>query len=179
MITVINLSRRRFIGICSSLGTGLVLGLRLPAKGENASPGNSLFQPNAFVRIDRRGKVTLIFAQSEMGQGIHTALPMLIAEELEVDWAAIAVERDGLNRAYGEQITGGSSSVITAWEPLRKAGATAREMLISAAAKKWKVTPNECRAESGSVIHLPTRRKLGYAALVEAAALLRRRSTFR
>lgn len=172
MSTVINLSRRRFIGFCSSLGTGLVLGLRLPAKGESAAPDISVFHPNAFIRIDRRGKVTLMFARSEMGQGIHTALPMLIAEELEVDWAAIAVERDGLNRAYGEQITGGSSSVITAWEPLRNAGATAREMLISAAAKKWKISTDECRAESGSVIHVPTGRKLSYASLVETAALL-------
>ena len=173
MSGVINLSRRGFIGACSSLGAGLLLGVRLPANGEKPPAGDSAsFQPNAFVRIDRHGKVTLTVAKSEMGQGIHTALAMLIAEELEVDWAAITVERADLNPIYGEQETGGSGSTISSWEPLRKAGAAARELLIAAAAKQWQVATEACRGEAGAVLHVPSGRRLAYGALVERAATL-------
>jgi isoquinoline 1-oxidoreductase subunit beta len=173
MSTVINLTRRHFLGACSSVGAGLLLGVRLPAKGEKPQASDSpTFKPNAFVRIDRNGKVTLTVAKSEMGEGIHTALAMLIAEELEVDWTAIAVERAELNPIYGNQETGGSDGINSCFEPLRKAGATARELLIAAAAKQWNVAPEACRAESGVVVHGTSGRKLKYAALVEDAARL-------
>ncbi|MGH8567465.1 MAG: molybdopterin cofactor-binding domain-containing protein, partial [Gammaproteobacteria bacterium] len=122
--------------------------------------------------------VTLVVHQVEMGQGTYTSLPMLLAEELEVDLAQVHLEHappdDKLyaNPLVGFQATGGSTSVRGAWEPLRRAGATARSMLVSAASATWKVDSNSCRAEKGEVIHVPTGRKLNYGALVDKAATL-------
>jgi isoquinoline 1-oxidoreductase subunit beta len=127
------------------------------------------FAPDAFIRIDRGGQVTLIIPQVEMGQGTYTSMPMLIAEELEVELNQIQIEHappdDKLygNPLLGFQVTGGSTSVRAFWEPLRRAGATVRNMLVSAAAETWQVGAGLCRAESGEVIHVPTGRKLACA----------------
>ena len=171
------LSRRALIRAGAAAGGGLLLsiGLRMP---DAAAADASGFAPNAFVRIDRDGRVTLIVCQVEMGQGTYSSMPMLIAEELEVDLAQAHVEHappdDKLyfNPLLGFQATGGSTSVPGFWEPLRRAGATARTMLVAAAADSWKVDANSCRAEKGEVVHVPTGRKLGYGALADKAATL-------
>src|SRR5881398_3672499 len=165
-------SRREFLSVGVAVGGGLLLGFDLPA------PPPSAFEPNAFIRIDRDGRVTLIMHKVEMGQGTYTAMPMLLAEELEVDLSQVRLEHAPPDDAlyaeplFGVQETGGSTSVRGNWEPLRRAGATARGMLVSAAAKTWGVPPSECRAASGAVIHGATGRTLTYGALVDRAALL-------
>ncbi len=132
--------------------------------------------PNAFIRIGTDSKVTIIVNKSEMGQGVYTSLPMLIAEELECDWKSVRVEAASVDPAYNHtewgsmQGTGGSSSVRSTWNQFRKAGAAARVMLLEAAAKTWKVHAASCRAEKGFVIHGATGRKLAYGKLVGKAA---------
>jgi isoquinoline 1-oxidoreductase beta subunit len=124
------------------------------------------------------GKVVLTMPYVEMGQGTYTSIPMLIAEELEVDLGDVALEHAPaddqryMNPALGFQVTGGSTTIRAAWTPMRQAGAAARMLLTQAAAQQWQVDPASCRAERGVVQHLPTGRKLGYGALVEAAARL-------
>ena len=136
------------------------------------------FVPNAFIRMGRDGRVTLIMPYVEMGQGTYTSIPMLIAEELEVDLAHVSLEaappdeRQYANSIFHIQATGGSTSVRASWDPLRRAGATARLMLLSAAAKTWKVDPSSCRARKGEVIHVTSGRRLAYGALVDKAAKL-------
>jgi len=173
------ISRRTFLKASAAAGGGLLLSFSLPALMRNAETATAnTFAPNAFIRIDRQGRVTLVVHQVEMGQGTYTSLPMLLAEELEVDLAHVQLEHappdDKLyaNPLVGFQATGGSTSVRGAWEPLRRAGASARSMLVSAASMTWKVDSNSCRAEKGEVIHVPTGRKLNYGALVDKAATL-------
>src|SRR5262245_60882890 len=108
-------------------------------------------QPNLFVRIDPDGAITLTVHRSEMGQGVRTALAMLLAEELEADWTKVRVEQSPADAEIGNQITSGSGSVLLYYAPLRQAGAKAREILVAAAAQTWGVTPKECHAEQGSV----------------------------
>jgi isoquinoline 1-oxidoreductase beta subunit len=173
-------SRRTFLKVSAAAGGGLLIGFYLPAvRAAPATAANAgAFAPNAFVRIGRDDTVTLIMPQVEMGQGTYTSMPMLIAEELEVDLGQIELEaappddRRYANSLIGFQVTGGSSSVRAMWEPLRRAGAVARVMLISAAAQGWNVDPTSCRAEKGEVIHGPTGRKVRYGALAETAAAL-------
>src|SRR5881275_2012922 len=166
------LSRRAFLSVSAAVGGGLLLGFDLPA----APP--AAFEPNAFIRIDRDGRVTLIMHKVEMGQGTYTSMSMLLAEELEVDLGDVRVEHAPPDDAryaeplFGVQETGGSTSVRGNWEPLRRAGAAARSMLVSAAAQTWKVEPSSCRAANGVVMHGPTGRSLTYGALVDRAALL-------
>jgi len=166
--------RRRFLVTSASGGAGLILGFYLPSKSRpgEAAPAVLPFAPNAFLSIDPQGVVTLTVHKSEMGQGVRTALPMMLAEELEADWSAVRIEQADGDLKYGEQITGGSSSVRTSWDPLRKAGATAREMLLTAAAEVWNVPKAECRAERGRVIHALTGRSLPYGELVGVAGRL-------
>ncbi|MGH8863860.1 MAG: molybdopterin cofactor-binding domain-containing protein [Burkholderiales bacterium] len=173
------ISRRTFLKASAVAGGGLLLSFSLPALMRNAEAATAnTFAPNAFIRIDRQGRVTLVVHQVEMGQGTYTSLPMLLAEELEVDLAQVHLEHappdDKLyaNPLIGFQMTGGSTSVRSAWDPLRRAGATARTMLVSAACATWNVDSNSCRAEKGEVIHVPTGRKLNYGALVDKAATL-------
>jgi len=180
-IRVRALSRRTFLK-ASAAGGGLLVTFRLPAPLGRAlaagAPPARDFAPNGFIRIDRDGRVTLIMHKVEMGQGTYTAMPMLLAEELEVDLSQVRLEHAPPDDAlyaeplFGVQETGGSTSVRGNWEPLRRAGATARSMLVSAAAKTWGVPPSECRAASGAVTHGPTGRSLTYGALVDRAALL-------
>jgi len=172
------LSRRAFIKASAAASGGLLLGIGLPGLSHDAAAEATGFAPNAFVRIDRDGQVTLIVNQVEMGQGTYTSMPMLIAEELEVDLAEVRVEHapadDKLyaNPALGFQVTGASTSVRAFWEPLRRAGAVARTMLVAAAADTWMVEADTCRAERGAVIHASTGRRLGYGALADKAATL-------
>jgi isoquinoline 1-oxidoreductase beta subunit len=175
-------SRRNFVVVLASAGGGLLLGCRvgdrLQGKSSTAATAAepAVFAPNAFVRIGRDGRVTMIVGQVEMGQGMYTSMPMLIAEELEVPLDQVRVEHappdDKLyaNPLVGFQMTGASSSVKMLYEPLRKAGATARIMLVTAAAQRWKVDPASCQAAKGIVTHPPTGKKLSYGELADAAA---------
>ncbi len=131
---------------------------------------------NAFIRIGQDNQVTIVVNKSEMGQGVYTALPMLVAEELECDWAKVRVESAPVESVYnhtsfGIQMTGGSTSVLSEWDRMRRVGAAAREMLIAAAADLWKVEKTSCRAEKGMVIH-PKGKKLSYGQLAEKAAAM-------
>ncbi|HUI61515.1 MAG TPA: molybdopterin cofactor-binding domain-containing protein, partial [Steroidobacteraceae bacterium] len=130
--------------------------------------------PNAFVRIDADSQVTIVVARPEIGQGVHTSLPMLVAEELDVDWEKIRIEpATGVDHAaYGDQYAGGSQSVRTGWEPLRRAGAVARAMLVLAAAHRWRVETESCETAHGLVVHRPTGRRIAYGSLAAAAARL-------
>jgi isoquinoline 1-oxidoreductase beta subunit len=178
MSEILNVSRRSFLKTGALMGGGLMLGFSLPLRkpfGAASAQSTSSFSPNAFIRIGTDDVVTIIVNKSEMGQGVYTSLPMLIAEELEVNWSKIRVEPAPVDPAYnhtewGIQGTGGSTSVWSEWERLRKAGATARAMLVKAAADIWKVDPASCRAEKGFVIHNPTQRKISYGRLVERAS---------
>jgi isoquinoline 1-oxidoreductase beta subunit len=165
--------RRRFLQATALGGAGLWLAIHLPGAARAAPPAAAALEPNAWLRIDPQGHVTIYVAKAEMGQGVLTSMPMLVAEELEAEWKAIrVVQADALPR-FGRMGTGGSRSVRDSYLPLRQAGAAAREMLLTAAAATWKVERASCRAEQGSVIHQPTGRKLGYGALVGLAGQLK------
>jgi isoquinoline 1-oxidoreductase beta subunit len=153
----------------------LVIGFHLPAGGRRGMAYPGLFAPNAWLRIHPDESVLVIVDRSEMGQGVTTSLPMLLAEELEADWSKIRIESAPADKAYinpmfGMQGTGGSTSVRAAYTPLRKAGAAAREMLVTAAAETWGVDQSECHAEKGAVIHAPSKRRLTYGKLAAKAA---------
>ncbi len=172
-------SRRTFIKAGAAAGGGLLLSFVLPRRADTAAaPHAESFAPNAFIRIGPNGPVTLVIHMVEMGQGVYTSLPMLIAEELEVDLDQVSIEHappdDKLygNSLLGLQATGGSTSVAACWEPLRSAGATARTMLIRAAAETWRVEPATCHAVKGVVVHGPSGRRLSYGALAGKAARL-------
>jgi isoquinoline 1-oxidoreductase beta subunit len=171
----VNESRRNFLKSSALVGGGLVIGFTLPAAARlaQAASGTAL---SAYLRIAPDNRITVVCGLSEMGQGVHTAIPMLIAEELEADWSRVAVEQAGVDKAFnnpifGMQATGGSTSVRGHWEPMRKAGAAAREMLVAAAAQAWKVDPAQCRAEKGMVIH-KSGKKVSYGRLANRAAKL-------
>jgi isoquinoline 1-oxidoreductase subunit beta len=171
-------SRREFLKVSVAAGGGLLLGLALPRAhtAEQAGAAVAPFAPDAFIRIDRNGSVTLIMCQVEMGQGIYTAISQILADELDVDFSRVVVEaappNDALytNPALGFQVTGGSTSIRIFWMPMRKAGASARAMLVEAAAATWHVDPGSCRTANGEVIHGPSGRRLAYGALVDRAA---------
>lgn len=163
------LSRREFVAAGIAAGAGLVIGFYLP---HGANSEKESFSPNAYLRITPDNKVRIVVARSEMGQGVLTALPMILAEELEADWNQVEIEQAGASTLYGDQSTGGSASVHTTWDPMRKAGATAREMLISAAALTWNVPRSACTAESSHIKHAATNRSLSYGDLVSKAATL-------
>ena len=176
----VDLSRRRFLSVSAAVGGGLLIGFTTgPSIGTADAAQNVAsppFTPNAFVRIGADGQIVLTMPYVEMGQGTYTSIPMLIAEELEVSLSQVRVEHAPpdeklyANPLLGVQATGNSNAVRGAWQPLRQAGATARTMLVSAAAKRWNVDPASCRAQSGVVIHAPTGRKLKYGDLAADAA---------
>jgi len=176
MSEIINLSRRVFLKTGVLIGGGLVLGVTLPTQRKRvygATGPEAPYTPKAFVRIGTDGVVTVIVNKSEMGQGVYTSLPMLVAEELECDWSKIRVEGAPVDPVYnhtvfGIQVTGGSTSVATEWERMRKVGAAAREMLLGAAADTWKVPKKTCRAQNGVVYH--GSKKLSYGQLAKKAA---------
>lgn len=180
MSRIFNCSRRDFCKNGALLGTGLVLGFYLPGcqKKEIIPPASGPFKANAFIRIAPDDTVTFFINKSEMGQGVYTSLPMLIAEELEVDWQKIVIEAAPVAPEYNHtqwgslQGTGGSTSIRSTFDQLRTAGASGRMMLIQAAAQIWKVPPESCKAEGGRVIHPKGEKSLSYGTLVGAAAML-------
>lgn len=174
----LELSRRDFLRAGAVAGAGLTLAISLPGCApREAAQVTTPFQPNAWLRISTDDTVTLVVDRSEMGQGVMTALPALLAEELDVSWERVRVEPAGAgaeyyNPMFASQATGGSTSVAAAWKPLREAGAKARAMLVSAAAEVWNVDRAECRTEPGVVVHGRSRRRLRYGELAERAARL-------
>jgi isoquinoline 1-oxidoreductase subunit beta len=169
------LSRRGFLQAGAVAGGGLMLSLSLPF-GNREAKAADVFVPNAFIRIGSDGQIVLTMPYVEMGQGTYTSIPMLIAEELEVDLKQIRLEHAPPNEKLyanpllGVQATGNSNAIRGAWQPLRQAGAAAKTMLVAAAAKKWNVDPASCRAQSGEVLHPPTGRSIKYGALAADAA---------
>ncbi len=176
-------ARREFLKAGAVLGAGLTLGFHLPsaraAKLSLATPAGEAFAPNAFIRVAPDGAVTVLIKHLEMGQGVNTGLPALVAEELEVPWQDIRVESAPAdhtlynNLLWGPmQGTGGSTAMANSYQQLRQAGATAREMLKEAAARTWKVARAGLVAEAGQVVNPATGQRLGYGALAQAASLL-------
>jgi len=171
--------RREFLRISIGASGGLLIGFCLPGAAEASAAQNgsaTSFMPNAFVRIGADERVTVIVNHSEMGQGVYTSLPMLLAEELDADWSKVGFESAPVDPkynhpVYGMQMTGGSSSVWSAFEQFRQAGAAARAMLIAAAAQQWNMDAANCRTDSGAVLD-PSNRKLTYGQLAAAAAKL-------
>lgn len=164
-------TRRDFLKVSTLAGGGMLLSFQTNALSSLLETETELFQPNAFLSISPDGLVTLMAPNPEVGQGVKTSLPMLVAEELDADWTSVRVEQAGLDtKNYQRQVAGGSGSVRSSWESFRKAGATARQMLVEAAAQKWNVPASECFTEKGFVIHKPTGRTLNYGALATAAS---------
>jgi isoquinoline 1-oxidoreductase beta subunit len=172
------ISRRLFITSAAAIGGGMALGFHLPGRIGSAEAATNPAEVNAWIVIQPDDTVVIRVARSEMGQGITTSLPMLVAEELECDWSKVRAEfpspEENLRRkrAWGEMSTGGSRSVRTSQEYLRKAGAAAREMLVAAAAAQWNVPVAECRAAKSVVTHKPSGRTLRFGEIAEAAAKL-------
>jgi isoquinoline 1-oxidoreductase beta subunit len=183
---VFELSRRDFLNATATVGGGLILALTLPgpagksnsaraaAIGAAGAPGQSASQLNAWLKIARDNSITVIVDRSEMGQGVYTALPMLLAEELDINLDVIQIVAAPVGDAYinpgnGGQVTGTSNSVQDAWDKLRMAGATARTMLVSAAAKRWRVDPAQCHVKNGTVVNAQGK-VLTYGELADSAA---------
>jgi isoquinoline 1-oxidoreductase subunit beta len=171
----IKTSRRNFLKSSAALSGGLMIGFQLPAGAQKAGAAKTV-QPNAWVKIGTDNKVTIICHRAEMGQGTYTSMPMLVAEELEVDLNQVNIEMAPANPVYinallGGQLTGGSTSVRDAWDGLRKAGAQARMMLVSAAAQEWKIPETDCRAENGRVMGTGGK-SMTYGELAEKAGAL-------
>ena len=167
--------------LTGGLAGGFLLAFHLPLRAVNgpvqppdATPGK--FAPNAFIRIDATGQTTLVMPQVEMGQGVYTSIPMILAEELDTDFSQITLEHappsDKLygNPLFGIQATGNSNSVRAWWKPLRTAGANARAMLVQTAAQQWQVDPTSCTTSNGVITHKETGRQLSYGALAVAAS---------
>jgi isoquinoline 1-oxidoreductase subunit beta len=178
-VVIANVSRRRFLRDVSALG-GLVLAAGLPAAvraqqapkyGADGMPHGWVDSPLVFVAIAENGIVSIVCHRGEMGQGVRTGMPMIVAEELEADWRRVrVVQAPGDEERYGNQDTDGSRSTRHFFDPMRRCGAAARQMLEAAAAAQWKVPIGEVEAKNHEVVHRPTGRKLGYGALAKAAA---------
>ena len=169
------LDRRNFLKTSLAGATGLIVGFYLPGRREVLAAETAPAVLNAFVHVSPENVVTILISKSEMGQGVITSLSMLAAEELECDWKRIRWEFAPAATVYFDpafhmQGTGGSQTVHSGWVPMRQAGATAREMLIAAAAQKWGVDASECHAEMGEVVHTGSKRRLSYGSVSEAAA---------
>ena len=169
MTAELQTSRRAFLKASVATGGGLMLGIGM-VQGAAAQTAAKL---SAYVSIRPDGSITVIAKNPEVGQGIKTMLPMLIAEELDVDWTQIHIEQAMANQAiYGRQYAGGSTATPTLWIPMRQVGAAAREMLVMAAAARWKTSPAECTTAAGVITHTPTGRKLTYGQVANDAASL-------
>jgi isoquinoline 1-oxidoreductase subunit beta len=170
-------SRREFLKTSAQTAAALILGFCLPARAQVREPASGgpfkVFQPNAWLRITADNQITILVEKPELGQGSRTYTPMMIAEELEVDWSTIHVEQaPTIPSIYQGLRTGGSGGVASTFTPMRQVGAQARVVLITAAAQQWKAKKRDCRAENGTVVHRPTNRRLSYGELVEAASEL-------
>jgi isoquinoline 1-oxidoreductase beta subunit len=165
-----SLDRRGFFRVTALASGGFLLGWNAEAAEEAAA---AAFSPNAFIRITPEGLVTIFAKNPEVGQGVKTSLPMIVAEELEVPWEKVTVEQAPVNQAaFGHQMAGGSMSTPSNYDRLRRMGAIARTMLVDAAAKEWGVSADECEAVAGEVVHKPSGKKLAYGALAAAASKL-------
>ena len=172
----LSVNRREFLKTGATGGAALVIGFYLSdvgladqARDQEKNPPNPF---DAWVHIGKDNRVTLILGKSEMGQGVYTALPMILAEELSLDWRKVKVEQAPTNPAIYDHGTGGSGSVAGSWLPLRRAGSAAREMLITAAAQRWNVVRDTCKAQNGGVLHGARKDFLTYGELVEDASKL-------
>jgi len=172
-----DINRRDFLKIASAAGTGLAIGFYLPFKNKILAADSASgipFSPNAWITVRPDNIVTIAVDESEMGQGVWTALPMIIAEEMELDWSKIQVIQAPVDKdRFGNQGTGGSASVRSSWEKLRKAGAVAKEMLLEAAARKWSVPKQDCYGENGLVLNRVNGKKLSYGDLSITASGLK------
>jgi isoquinoline 1-oxidoreductase beta subunit len=170
------LSRRGFIKLTGVAGGGFVLAMSMGPAARNAlaqPSGSASFNANPYVQIQPDGKVVLFAKNPEVGQGVKTSLPMIVAEELDVDWQQVEVRQSIISaELYGLQLAGGSTSIPMNYETLRRAGATARAMLVAAAAQRWNVPASELATESGVVRHVRTNRSATYGELAEAAAAM-------
>jgi len=178
---IVKLSRRDFIMTGAAISGGLIIGVYLPGckkKDVEVATPTEPFVPNAFIRIDPDDSIVLICHKSEMGQGVFTSLPMLMADELDADWSKVRVEQSKVAPAYNHtqygpmMVTGGSTSIRSEWDRLRNAGAAARTMLITAAAKRWKVNADTCKASQGFVLHGDGQQRLSFGQLAGDAAQL-------
>ena len=165
-------TRREFLQWSSLTGAALVLGVSFDGRVYAVEPHATPFEPNDWLRIDSSGRVTIVAAKSEMGQGVRTSLPMIVVEELGADWSRVTVQHAQPDESFPDMRTSGSSSVSDSWRPLRVAAAAGREMLVAAAAARWGVEASSCTAERGTVIHEPTGRRLEFGGLVDAASRL-------
>lgn len=189
MITQNKLSRREFLRVSAIAGGGLLISVSLvgcmdeesstPTEivtGEPIGPPTEKpvpfreIEPNLYIKLDTTGTVTLTIHRSEMGQGVRTALAMILAEELDIDFSSVVIEQAGADRSYGDQVTGGSRSVSSSYMPLRIAGATARQLLINAATNVWGVDAETCHTQNGCVIHSDSNQQIAYTALIETAS---------
>lgn len=176
------LDRRSFLKVTALAGGGMLLGLYPDAQAQEAAPrgrqrsgpgfGGPPLAPQAFIRIAPDGIVTIMAARPEIGQGVKTMLPMLIAEELDVEWKHVRVEQGDLDAKYGMQFTGGSFATPSSWDPLRRVGASARHLLVLAGAQSLGVAPEECTTSEGKVLHAASGRSVGYGELATKAAAL-------
>jgi isoquinoline 1-oxidoreductase beta subunit len=174
MNNIQNVSRRRFIQAAFATGT-FVLGVQFvprPLWANDSTGPMSIFQPDIFLKIAGDGSVTIVAHRSEMGCGSRTALPLVVADELDADWSKVKIEQAIGDAKYGDQDTDGSHSVRSFFDQMRQVGATARAMLVSAAAAKWGVSEKDCTTEPSFVVHKASGRKLGYGELAAAAAKL-------
>lgn len=174
-LTPADLDRRSFLKLTGVAGGGLVLAFFLGSKSRAvaAAAGSSEFVPNAFIRVGTDDSILIYNKGPEIGQGIATAFPLIIAEELDAKWENVVVEQAPVNPSvYGRQSAGGSRSIASSWDQLRLAGATARAMLVAAAAQEWGVPVGECTAEASMVFHEATKRSLSYGELADKAAAL-------
>lgn len=177
MTTVKNESRRNFLKAGATIGGGFVLGFYLPSGGRQAFAAGATHMPNAWIKIAEDNQVTILCSRSEMGQGVYTSMPALVAEELEVDMAALKVEAapEGavyINQIFGAQLTGGSTSIRDSFTYLRQAGASARMMLVSAAAQAWGAKDKDCVAEGGMITHVPSGKQVTYGQVAAKASKL-------
>ena len=166
-----NTSRREFLKSSAAGGAGLLLAFYLPGSAAHANAAEETFKANSYIFINPQGDIRLVVTRSEMGQGVRTALAMILAEELDADWSRVKIEQGDCEPEYGDMTTGGSMSIRSTWDPLRKAGASARDMLLTAAAETWGVKKDECNASGASVIeHKKSGRKASYGELAVRAA---------
>ncbi len=170
----VKIDRRQFIKITSLSSGSLAIGFLLPGFPAIMTPPDcEFFQPNAFLKIDKKGKVTVFVAKQESGQGVDTALPMIVAEELDVDFKDVTAEIAPFGTLKeGQHDTGGSQSILEMFSILRKAGAVAKAMLIAAAANEWKINASSCATDNGEVVNTVTMKRIHYGELVCQAAKL-------